>query len=71
MTTKTKQQFISDKFHYGSDDLVEVNALDFIQLLTDQERLERTVKMLNNTVSNLEVALECARIKRDTINLRG
>ena len=71
MTTKTKQQFISDKFFYGSDDLVEVNALDFIQLLTDQERLERTVKMLNNTVSNLEVALECARIKRDTINLRG
>jgi len=70
MTTKTKQQFMADKFFYGVDDLVEVNALDFIDLLVKEEYQERALRLLHSKLESLEVALECAK-SRHRIDLRA
>jgi uncharacterized protein (DUF1778 family) len=71
MDKKTRSQFMADKMYYGAEDMVDVNALDFISLLVKEESQERTIKVLQNKLEALQTALECLRNTKHTVDLRA
>lgn len=53
-----KKQLISDKFYYGEDDEVLVNALDLINLLIKDEASERLIAKLESQLEIMKLLID-------------
>lgn len=68
----SKRQLLDNKMAYDDDSKVLVNALDLIQLIVSQERLEVELKKTREALGLAQVMLQERRNTNEypTINLR-
>jgi len=67
-----KKELIDDRMHYGKDDVVEVNALELIDLIIQNERMERAFNLVSDRLESAQIALDIykTRAKPKFVDLR-
>lgn len=71
MNQLNRKQLFADKMYFNKESLIPVNALQLIDELVEQERLERDNKWLTERVGLLEFQLENARSALSDLDIKN